>query len=301
MPQFPVSDQQGIIDGLNYVLSGPTATGQNFAGVSFLGDQQYDLTGNYRAPFAKQNFNSIGVPEIPLWVDPISISGVEFLNDRTIKITFATPFTPGFAPFTPGQAFGIYGTGITPADYDDLITNQAYKIGVIECNHEWFTMRLPEATTPLAAGTGGNVYIDSMGLFLSTDCNAKATVTSIQDRVVISSQINASIFTDAAFPGAYEYEVVINRYRAGQNFDPTNPDYFFNPDGQVAYKKYVFSNAINNPNEQETIFTSIIDNPEPGYYWYIMEVKFTSVMSGVVRVTNYLMNQRSFSVQVVKQ
>ena len=54
MPQYPVSDQQGIIDGLNYVLSGPGGLGQNFAGYSAYLDSY--LTGNYRAPFTYNTY-----------------------------------------------------------------------------------------------------------------------------------------------------------------------------------------------------------------------------------------------------
>ena len=51
MAQFPVTtgDPQGVIDGVNYLLSGPSGLGQNFAGRSF-SDQAW-LTGNSRPPF----------------------------------------------------------------------------------------------------------------------------------------------------------------------------------------------------------------------------------------------------------
>ena len=51
MAQFPVTtgDPQGVIDGVNYLLSGPSGLGQNFAGRSF-SDQAW-LTGNGRPPF----------------------------------------------------------------------------------------------------------------------------------------------------------------------------------------------------------------------------------------------------------
>ncbi len=51
MAQFPVTtgDPQGVIDGVNYLLSGPSGLGQNFAGRSF-SDQAW-LTGNGRTPY----------------------------------------------------------------------------------------------------------------------------------------------------------------------------------------------------------------------------------------------------------
>ena len=50
MAQFPVTtgDPQGVIDGVNYLLSGPSGLGQNFAGRSF-SDQAW-LTGMVEHP-----------------------------------------------------------------------------------------------------------------------------------------------------------------------------------------------------------------------------------------------------------
>ncbi|MFK5283992.1 hypothetical protein ACI3PL_30885, partial [Lacticaseibacillus paracasei] len=74
--------------------------------------------------------------------------------------------------------------------------------------------------------------------------------------------------------GSAYYEVAINRYKAFNNFDPVNPDFRFNLDAQIAYKSYLESTAVSSVLEKETIFTSIIDQPGPGYYWYILELRF---------------------------
>lgn len=64
MSQFPLvynsQDSNGVVDAVNYVLSGPSGLGQNFAGVS-----SYNftfLTGNGRSPFvvASQSTNALG-------------------------------------------------------------------------------------------------------------------------------------------------------------------------------------------------------------------------------------------------
>ena len=51
MAKFPVdlNDSQAIVDGLNYVLSGPSGLGQNFSG--FSASEPATLTGNFRSPF----------------------------------------------------------------------------------------------------------------------------------------------------------------------------------------------------------------------------------------------------------
>jgi len=51
MAKFPVdlSDREGIVEGLNYVLSGPSGLGQNFSG--FGAFEPATITGNYRSPY----------------------------------------------------------------------------------------------------------------------------------------------------------------------------------------------------------------------------------------------------------
>ena len=51
MAKFPVeiSDAEGIIEGLNYVLSGPSGLGQNFSGFSAF--EPATVTGNFRQPY----------------------------------------------------------------------------------------------------------------------------------------------------------------------------------------------------------------------------------------------------------
>lgn len=298
MPQFPVIDHQWTIDAINYVLSGPQGSGQNFAGYSFSGDGlQYDLLGSYRSPFTAANTNSPGVPNVPLYIAPVSISTIEFVDNRTLKATFTTPYAPGGNPFIQGMAYGLEGTGFSDPTYDDLVTNDAFRIGIVTATDTYITMRLTDAVTPLASATGGTIGVNNMELKLSTDCNARVTVTGGQDRVVLAAQLNNQIFTDPAFPGSFYYEVYINRYKAESNNDPTNPDYYFNPDATIAFKSKLLSTLTLEP--QETIFTSIIDTPVPGYYWYILEVVYRDNAGGVI-VTNSILTQRSFSAQVVK-
>jgi hypothetical protein len=52
----------------------------------------------------------------------------------------------------------------------------------------------------------------------------------------------------------------------------------------------------------ETIFTGVIDEPDPGYYWYILELNFYSLAgTGPVNLVRSQLGFRSFTVQLVKQ
>jgi len=288
MAQFPVSSSQGVIDGLNYVLSGPSGTGQNFAG--FSNYLPWDLTGNFRAPFTQENFNSPGVPNVSLYVAPISLGVSQMLDERTWRFNFAA--TQPTAPFALGQP--VFVTGVTDPYYDGLYS----PIGVIACTDTYVIVRSQGSFAIVANSSGGTVELNSMDSLLSTDCNGRITVTSATDRVFISAQVNAEIFTDLTV-GNFEYSAQISRYKAYTSPDPVNPDFRFDLDEVVAFKTKTISTAV--PLEpQETIFTSIQDTPVPGYYWYILELTF-GTGSGPVIVTNVILNQRSFSAQLVKQ
>jgi hypothetical protein len=291
MAQFPVSDQQGIIDGLNYVLSGPVSLGQNFAG--FSSSELYDLTGNYRQPFTQLNTSTDGLPLISLNVAPIALGTSEMLDGRTWKFTFAG--TQPAAPFVLGQPIDV--TGVADSFYDGSYS----PIGVVECTTDYVIARTNNSYTVVAPSTGGTVEFSLGTATTSTDCNGKVTVTNATDRVFLSTQLNNQIWIDPDALGASTYRVELNRYIGEPNNDPVNPEYVFTLDATIAYKNYSIDNSAggNLNYDKETIFTSIMDQPPKGYYWYILEIKF--IPNGTpVTVTNCLLGLRSFTAQVVK-
>ena len=288
MPQFPVSDAQGIQDGLNYVLSGPSGTGQNFA--SFGAGTLGDLTGNFRPPFTI--LNATTTPAVDLYVAPISLSTAEMLDGRTWKYTYTTPLAQ--PAFQLGQPITV--TGVADPIYDGTFT----AIGVIESTTTYVIARSQESYTVVANSTGGTVELDTMDTRISTDCNAKVTVTSAQDRVVLSAQLNNTIYVDAAaLPGSLDYTVEINRYVASPTNDVANPDFRFEYDATVISKKKTLTTTVVQQAPEETLFINFIDQPGPGYYWYILEVKFKDAGGGQI-VTNSQLDLRSFTAQVLK-
>lgn len=303
MPQFPVTDAQGIQDGLNYVLSGPSGTGQNFA--SFGSDQNADLTGNYRAPFTVDNFGTL--PNFYIYVAPIPLATAEMLDGQTFKFTYATPLAQ--PAFQLGQP--IYVSGVANSFYDGGYG----PIGVVESTNNYVIARTSGTYTVVAASTGGTVSFDIMGVDNSTDCNAKVTVTSAQDRVILSAQLNNTISYVAGQPppGIIYYTVAINRYIARPSDDPSNPTVVFLPDGKVISKTVTLDvsggGAIP---PQETLFINFIDQPgssvpinsplpyKGGFYWYILEIRFDNDTGGSQIVDSCLLGLRSFTAQVLK-
>lgn len=296
MAQFPVSDGQGVLDGLNYVLSGPGSIGQDLAG--FNSDITGDLTGNYRVPFTQYNGNIL--PNVSLYVAPIALSTSEMLDSRTWKFTFLIPFVQ--PPFINGQPINV--TGVTDPSYDGYYS----PIGVVECTGAYVIARSIDEYPLVAPSTGGTVDLNSNDTTISTDCNAKVTVNGAQDRVVVNAQLNNLIYTDPSrYPGSFYYTVQINRYIAETSTVPGNLGSVFFFDKTVVSKQILVNTPIAGvTNDVETLFISVVDQPGLGqttfkgaYYWYILEIIFND-NAGSQLLTNSVLGLRSFSAQVVK-
>jgi len=290
MAKFPVevSDQDGIVEAINNLLSGPSGLGQNFAGFSSYAPAW--LTGNFRVPYTQATL-------APLYVAPIALSQCEMLDGRTWKFTFATAQTA--APF-------INGNNVTVTDCDNDWYNDDYGgQGVVSCTTAYVIVRTINSYDIVPASPNGNISLTTGSSPLGTDANARVTVTGATDRVFISGQIDNVISYTQAVNATLTYTVQIRRYYGFPNNDPTNPEYLFNPDEPdsiIAKKVYTYAglNDAGSIPEQETIFTAIFDTPNTGYYWYILETGF-KFTTGTGQVITSKFGLRSLSAQVVKQ
>ena len=307
MAQFPVDDS-GIQDAVNYLLSGPAGLGQNFAGFSEYNDEYTDnqsyLTGNFRTPFTQQTIAKLYVP-------PIVITNAVQLDSRTIKYYFN--IQPS-APFNLGNGLTI--VDVIPAAYNSeslkLNGNSINQIGVVECTQEYVIVRtvnaILTALDPYVSGGTIAYYVSANyddSSYVSTDCDIRVTVTGGTDRIFVSGQLTQSIEYQVLSGSAdFQIWVSINRYKGSINNDPTNPDYIFEKDATVARKIYDYFGltATGTLPTLETIFTTILDQPTPGYYRYILEVVLQYPVGGnQVQVLVDKLGLRSLSAQVVKQ
>jgi len=299
MSQFPVEtgDLASIAEGVNYLLSGPGGLGQNFQGFSTYATGY--LTGNFRPPFTSTDTDT------RLYVAPIALGTSEMLDGRTWKYTFAS--TQPTVPFVPGQ--GITVENVADSYYDGSYTT----IGVVQCTVDYVIARTEGTFAIVAPSSGGDVYyyntLASDGdSSISTDANGKVTINGATDRVFLNGQLNAVIsYIDAAATN-FKYTVRINRYKGFINNDPINPEYRFNLDATVAERVYDFVlTGTASLDNIETIFTAIIDEPDPGYYWYILEVLYNNMdWDGTGALPAFQIDQATFvqrglSAQVVKQ
>lgn len=301
MAKYPVEsdDNVGVIDALNYLLSGPAGLGQNFDGFS-TSTTQY-LTGNFTEPYFKDNTQYIQTNQIPLATG-------EYLDDVTVKFTFTT--TLGYIPFDNGNP--LYALGTSDSNYNGL-----YIVGVLECTNSYVIVRSldPFVGTLPSPCTGGfiqqtstyNAYIPGdtfQYAFLPTDCNSYATVTGASDKVFISGQIDFGVgYTVSTGTENLSVHIVVNRYKAVPNTLSQSPQYQFIFDKTVSSAIYQFNNLTGTnvtPFNPGPSFVSIIDQPEKGYYWYAIELQFVRSATHLY-VEYFFSKKRSLSTQVVKQ
>jgi hypothetical protein len=289
MAQFPIEidDQEGLVSAVNSLLSGPSGLGQNFAGFSSYTPAW--LTGNFRVPYAQPT-------QAELYVAPIPLSQSEMLDGRTIKFTFETE--QASPPFSLGNGLSVKDVNV--AYYNDI----GSQIGVVECTTSYVVIRSITTDAIQPIGQGGTVSYSSTDTGdNSTDCNARVTVTGGTDRVFVSAQLDQIVNYLATGTDNLSVRVRINRYFGIPNNDPVNPDFIFINKVTISEKSYNFPALAAGTGTLpliETVFTSVIDQPDPGYYWYILEVAFNTD-NVLIEVTTDELELRSLSAQVVKQ
>jgi len=229
------------------------------------------------------------------------------LNTGVLATASGTGFAVGDTVKVLGTALG----GATPAN--DLVLTIAEVTndyngdyyggpGVVECSTTYVIIRTSSSYPDPGPGTGGTISLSSMGFDISTDCNAKVVVSGATDRVFISGQLASTISYDTGVSTDLTYRIRVNRLKGFITSDPTNPEYRFSFDATIAEKTFTFTglSGTGTTAEVDAIFTAVIDEPDPGYYWYIIEVRFDADPVGL-EVTSSRELLRSLSVQVVKE
>jgi len=273
MSQFPVESQASLVEAVNYLLSGPGGLGQNFQGFSAY-EGAY-LTGTFREPFSVP----LTTTPAPNWyVEPIPIDDITPINvvDGETNI-FEVDFTSAGLtepPFAVGDSVRIQS--VDPADY-----NGAYNRSVVSCTNTSVIIQYAGgafATPPYVSG--GTIGKNLADLENSTDCNGRVTVYGPTDRAFLSAQINLDMSYTASEASEFDIVIRINRYRGDPTTTPGDNDYLFDLDTnpivseQRTHYSVVTSGSTGNV---EYIFTTVLDQPSFGYYWYILDVIFSTL------------------------
>jgi hypothetical protein len=236
MATYPIGggDEQGLLEAVNYVASGPSGLGQY--NVGFNKSTNAWITGNFRLPYSNTTFTRT-------YVAPIALSTSEWLDDLTWKYTFTTP--QAVAPFTIGNNITV--SGVTPSDYDGTFS----RVGVVECTTTYVIARASGPyPNPGTTGTGGTVSLEVIYfdfpttgdyITISTDCNGILSVVGPEDYVNLSAFITRQnalgISGKVVEPGSngnFGFAVQLNRYKAFNSGTAANPQYFYEFDTTVA-------------------------------------------------------------------
>jgi hypothetical protein len=279
------------------IKPGMTVTGNNITNPTTVTSVVADVV-NLSAPILNDLSGTnltFTQPQTPmLTVAPIALGTSEMLDAYTWKFTFAAPQAQ--PPFFNGQP--ILVDGVTNSDYDGYYN----PIGVVSCTTTYVIAKTVGAYPIVAPSTGGTVSLDSFDVLLSTDCNAKLIVTSPQERVMLNAQLENLMNYSGSGPGIY-YTVSLNRYKAEVTVNPfSDPQIKFFFDKTIAYRDYeLLTSSVSET--KETVFTGIVDQPGPGFYWYIVEIFLTRIGPIVAPtdvVDESILQLRSLSAQIVK-
>jgi hypothetical protein len=288
MAQFPVEDSAGILEGVNYLLSGPAGLGQNFQGFSAYDPVYVRPTG--RAPFVLAGTSTLDPSFYINWpitnIVPIDLDGSGETNKITVTFTASPAYTN--PPFQYGDVLTV--DGVDDPFYDDTYT-------VFESTATTVTLFTSQRYAWPAYVSGGTIGRDYNDTLVSTDCNALVTIYGPTDRVFISNQLQCDFTYDYGSASTFDVVLQINRYRAF----PTGTDEFrFYLDGVVTEQTYNYTADSSKTNSFNAIFTTAIDAPSFGYYWYICEIKFQN-KTGDVTPGVFTAVLRSLTAQVIKE
>jgi len=271
--KYPVetSDSEGIVDAVNYLLSGPAGLGQNFDGFSSYTPAY--LTGTFRAPFAVPISTT---PPPTMYVAPISISNITVPNNpgSIIDVTYTTAQTP--VPFAEGDSVVI--SGVTPDFFNDT-----YSRSVLEVSSTGVLVQYPRGSfTWPAYISGGTIEKNVINTEIGTDCNGRVTVYGPTDEVFLSAQINFDFTYDCTITSAWDIKVRIDRLVGTPTTTAGDNDYLFDYDTNPTVSEQVthYSESTSGSSGNvEYIFTTVLDKPSFGYYWYFIDIVFSTMDS----------------------
>jgi hypothetical protein len=272
MSQFPVESDEQLFQAVNYLLSGPSGLGQNFQGFSDYKGAY--LTGTFRAPFTLP-LTTTPVPS--LYVAPLTITNITTPDNpgRYIYVTFSG-WGGSQPPFSAGDTIKISGVANPAGSF----FNDTYNRSVVSCTTTQVIIQLSKNYTMPTWISGGVIDKDLTNLATSTDCNGRVTVYGPTDRVFVTSQLNLNLSYTATIASEFDVRIQINRYRGTPTDTPGDNDYTFdldtNPLVSEQFNHYSVTGNGSTGN-QEYIFTTVLDQPSFGYYWYILDIVFSTL------------------------
>jgi len=274
MAKYPVeyTDDEGVVDAVNYLLSGPSGLGQNFQGFSA-------YLPAYIRPSSRQPWDlpidSTLNPSIYLSVPISNITIVGGNPSKFIQVTFTTPFAN--PPFQFGDKLDIAGvtetgTGTSLNGAGDVVYSCTTTDVTLGYNADF------EERTWKTYVSGGTIGRDFTNYVIPTDCNGRVTVQGATTQVFVSAQLNLEYEYTCTTNITYNVIVRIGRLKGFPSTTAGSTEYLFADEvlvSEKAFEKFGVG-STSGTETLEAIFTTVLDGPnlDFGYYWYILEVYF---------------------------
>jgi hypothetical protein len=214
--------------------------------------------------------------------------------------------------FKSGDQLKVLGTsigGATPAN-DLTITlntvtsfyNDTYSRSVLTCSTSSVILQTQGSYTWPAYVSSGTIQKNNALGPVSSDANARVTVQGPTQLVFISSQLTLDFTYTCTTASTFDVVVQINRYRGSIDTSQAGAvDYLFEYDATISEQSHSYSTTSSgSASAGQNIFTTVLDQPSFGYYWYIAEVVFTS-KTGNAKPGTFTVGLRSLTAQVIKQ
>jgi hypothetical protein len=265
MSQFPVEDQPGLYEGINYLLSGPAGLGQNFQGFA-------DYQPAYIRPTVRQPFTlPIDTTLDPSWYVSLPITNITPIDvdpltgkTRKIQVDFTGTFTD--PPFQYGDNLDL--AGVVDDGSGEIYNGPGYRVfSSTTTSVVLYTTLSYVWATYVSGGTVGREYNN---IAVSTDCNSRVTIQGPTDQAFITCQIYFDFTYFCSGSTDFDVVVAINRYRGSTV--PGRDDFEFSFDAVISSQTFSFTDTTDGSDRVEAIFTTVLDSPGFGYYWYINEL-----------------------------
>jgi hypothetical protein len=310
MSQFPVSTQDGVYQSLNYLLSGPSNSGQSIRGSSSnvataLSENIVDQTTgqivnsspivtNFLQPYLTDLQSRVGVTG---GTDRVLLSAqlnntytytttadctlqyTVFINRYRAQQNTNTTYDDFLFFFDKTVASQAYtSTLLTSQDGLVAVTATGTKIAYTQPASGSLVLPVDQTLTGVNATTGTGVdAVINVKIAYGTAGSYNNTNTEI---TVISPGANWSIGDTIVIPGAS-----LGGATPANNLTLTVTGTSFGSGPSVT---------------QETIFTNVVDEPGLGFYLYAVEVQWYA-LTGAIDIDTSSLGVRSLSAQVLKQ
>lgn len=311
MPQFPISDQQGIVDGLNYVLSGPGSLGQNFQGYS--SNSTTAVSGDIVDQTTGEIVNSLPITTAFLQYYLTDCKVNTGISGGTDRVVLSAQLDNSFVYNTTAACSLEYTVAINRYRaqanrnsayiapyvyfYDGTVAQQQYLYNLDTTTAGIASTTVAGAKPAYAAPVTGSLILPVDQVFVGLAADPPGTGQSANLQVQIAygaagvyNATNTKILVTSA---GSDWNVAETITLPGTSLGGATPA----NDMTVS----VAAITADTPTiREQTVFTSVIDQPGLGYYLYALEVRWYAV-TGAVDIVSSSMQTRSISAQDVKQ